>query len=585
MAPERLPSTDGVSRRALLASATGLTVATSGCLRQVRSIVGREDLDQLSVTIATLVDDYDRNAIRIARQLAENLEAVGVDVTVEALPPVELFRRVLINNDFDVYVGRHPADRDPDFLYETLHSVYVDEPGWQNPFGVTSMSLDDHLEAQRTLEGADRREEISSVLEWVAREQPFSPLCIPDEVRLVRTDRFDGWGQNHPTTRLGYLGLESLTADEELRAVITQTRPTENLNPLSAEYRNRSTVVSLLYDSVLVYDGDDAVPWLAESIEREDSTVTVTLREDLRWHDGEPLTAEDVAFTYRFLEDTSLDENGVSSPSPQYRGPATVFDSTDVEGDSRRTLRLETECGPDVTRRALTVPILPEHVWDDRTDEASFGGVASATGTTDAVVTDNVPPVGSGPFAFVDRTERERLVLERFSDHFTLRPEVSLPEPTAETVRVHVEPRSEGAIERVEGGDADVTVSTLEAASVAEISESADVQLLESPSWTFYHLGFNVRNAPFSNPYARRTVARLLDKASIVSEVFEGQASPVSTPVTGGWVPDHLEWNGVDPEVPFFGTDGDLEVEDARDAFEEIGFTYDEEEGQLLARN
>ncbi|MHC3439660.1 ABC transporter substrate-binding protein [Natrialbaceae archaeon A-gly3] len=584
MAPERPLSSDGVSRRALLASVTGLTVATSGCLRRVRSIVAREDLEQLSVTIATLVDDYDRNAILIARRLAENLEAVGVDVTVEALPPVELYRRVLINTDFDLYVGRHPADRDPDFLYETLHSVYANEPGWQNPFGVTNMSLDGHLEAQRTLEGADRREEIASVLEWIAREQPFSPLCVPDEVRLVRTDRFDGWGQNHPATRLGYLGLESLTEDEQLRAVITETRPTENLNPLSAEYRNRSTVVSLLYDSVLVYDGDDAVPWLAESIEREDSSVTVTLREDLHWHDGQMLTADDIAFTYRFLEDTSLDENGVPSPSPQYRGPATVFDSIDVEDDSRRTLRFETECSPDVIRRALTVPILPEHVWDDRTDEASFGGVASATGTTDAVVTDNVPAVGSGPFAFVDRTERERLVLERFSDHFTLRPEVSLPEPTAETVQVHVEPRSEGAIERVERGDADATISTLEAASIAEISESADVQLLEFPSWTFYHLGYNVRNTPFNNPYVRRTVTRLLDKAWIASEVFGDQASPVSTPVTGDWVPEHIEWDGTDPEVPFFGTDGDLDVGAAKDAFERIGFTYDEE-GRLLARN
>ncbi len=584
MALDPSDTTGGVGRRALLAgTAAGLAATTGGCTRRFRNVTGRDAPEQLSVTIATLVDDYDRNAIRIAKRLAEHLEAVGADVTLETLPPVELFRRVLINTDFDVYVGRHPADRDPDFLYEALHSVYADEPGWQNPFGVTSMSLDDHLETQRTLEGADRREELTAVLDWLAAEQPLTPLCRPDEVRLVRTDRFDGWGQNHPVTRLGYLGLEALTGDGELRAVLTETRPTQNLNPLSAEYRNRSTVVSLLYDSILVSDGDDAVPWLAESIDRGDSSVTVTLREDVRWHDGRTLTADDVAFTYRFLADTSLEENGIPSPSPQYRGLGTVFDSIDVEGDSRRTLRLETECGPDVTTRALTVPILPEHVWADRTDEASFGGIASATGTTDAVVTDNVPPVGSGPFAFEDRTERERLVLERFSDHFTLRSDVSLPEPTAETVRIRIEPRSEGAIERVERGDADATISTLEAAPVAEVSESADVRLLESPSWTFYHVGFNVRNAPFSNPYVRRTVARLLDKAWIASEVFGGGATPVSTPVTDDWVPDHLEWDGTDPEVPFFGTDGDLEVETARDAFEET-FTYDEE-GRLLARN
>jgi len=54
--------------------------------------------------------------------------AVSLDVRSQS----EMLKAVLIDHDFDIYVGLHPADYDPDFLYETLHSTYANEAGWQN---------------------------------------------------------------------------------------------------------------------------------------------------------------------------------------------------------------------------------------------------------------------------------------------------------------------------------------------------------------------------------------------------------------------------------------------------------------------
>lgn len=614
-----------VDRRTVLESlAVGGLAATSGCVRQVRSIVTREPSDRLSLTITTVPADVDRESIELARRLRDHLDAVGIETTLDLLAAEEFNRQVLINQNFDLYVGRHPGGADPDFLYEALHSVFADESGWQNPFGFTNLAFDERLEAQRRLEGETRRDEVARLLRALANEQPFVPICVPREQRLVRDDRFAGWDDHHLDTRLGYLGLEPLESDDRLRTVVTDARVTANLNPLSAEYRDRETFVDLLYDSLGTLDGDEIRPWLAESWEWDGAQATVTLRPDCYFHDGERVTSADVAFTYRLLEDTSVGESDVPSPPPRYRGAGSVVES--VEVDDYRRFTITVNASQEVAEHAFTVPIFPEHVWSERTDDAEIPGVTVAQGTTEAVVTDNVPAIGSGPFAFEEASEREHVLLERFDDHFTLRDDEDdgsgendegnqsgendessennesdendegdesdrsedstwdLPEPTVEELRIGVEPRSASAIAAIEGGGADVTTSPLEAYAIEEVTETDEIRLLESPSRTFYHVGFNVRNTPFSNPYFRRVLARLLDKESVVEEVFEGYADPVATPLTGDWVPSHLEWDGRDPEVPFLGTDGELNEDAARDAFVDAGFRYDED-GYLLVRD
>lgn len=573
-----------LSRRAMLATTGGMMAATSGCVRQVRSTVNRDDIDQLSLTITTLPADGDRESIQLARELASVLETVGIDVSIEMRSNEEFHRAVLINHNFDIYVGRHPGGTDPDFLYEALHSSYTDESGWQNPFGYTNLLVDDLLETQRTVEPDQRPDAVTDLLDALALEQPFVPVCTPEEHRLVRTDRFDGWDEGHPATRLGYLGLDPAEEVDRLRAVHTDASPSENANPLMAEYREWGVFVDLLYDSLATERDGDLEPWLAEDWAWDDGTLTVTLREDCRFHDGEPLTPDDVAFTYRFLADTSLGASETPAPSPRYRGLVSAVDDVTVADDHDRRLEFATSTNEPVAERALAVPILPEHIWEPRSAAADVPGVRVAQGTTEAVVTDNWPPIGSGPFRFDERAERDYLRLSRFDDHVSLRPEVDLPEPTVESLRIAIDPRSTSAIEVVQTDAADITSDTLETYVLDGVEETAETRLLESPSWSFYALGFNTRDAPFSNPRFRRVVASVIDKAWLVEEVFNGYAAPTATPVTAEWTPDELAWNGEDPTTPFLGTDGEVDLSAARTAFENAGFRYDEH-GRLRVRD
>ncbi|MFD1564112.1 ABC transporter substrate-binding protein [Haloarchaeobius amylolyticus] len=586
-----IPPDTGVSRRSFLAAgAAGAALTTSGCIDRVRSVVDSAATEQLSLSITTLPAEADRQSVGIARRLETNLKRVGVDVSIEMRSPSQLLKSVLIDHDFDLYVGHHPAGYDPDFLYEMLHSSFATEAGWQNPFGLTNMAFDTLLEDQRRVDGEQRKRLVQSVLTALAESKPFEPICHPDEYRVANTDRFDGWDETDLTSRHGYLGLEPADGVEQLQALKTDSRATSNLNPLAATMRERDTTIRLLYDSLATVHEGEVQPWLATDVtwteettsdEQEPTlTATVTLHEDCQFHDGERLTAEDVAFTYRFIKDTSLGRAPTPSPAPRYQSHVDVVDQVTV--DSEYELTLSISGSRAVGKRALTVPILPKHFWRDLVDQrAANGEFMASQGRWIAVTGDHIPPIGSGPFQFEDRVKDDYLHFTRFDDHFTLRDDVELPGPSVEELRFDVAPNSETAIRQVVDGNADLTASELDTNTLDAIPNVQNIEQLDERSQTFYHLGFNVRNAPFSNTHFRRAVSQLLPKQAIVDDAFYGHATPTATPVTEEWVPERLTWDGEDPVTPFLGSNGELNVDAAKAAFETAGFRYDDN-GRLL---
>ena len=652
-----------ISRRTALAG-LGLAAGSAGCLGRAENIAGRDPHTQLTLEINALPADADPNGIRIARQLEEHLTAVGIDVQLNTVGQTDLWRKVLINQNFDVYVGQFVETEpfDPDALYGLTHSKFVAESGWQNPFGLTEIAVDDLLDRQRRAAGAERSDAVDALQETVCELQPFSVVAFPDALTAVRKSRFEGWTEDRqPLSVTGLLELDGVASDggsrsgapggdgsgtdgsvddnetdgndstdgddsadgtgstdgnvtsgdagadgaDVLRIVTTDGRITENWNPIAAEYRKHGTFTGLLYDPLVRADGDSAVPWLAAGWERvDDETLDVSLR-DARWHDGEPVTAADVAFTYEFLRDTSLGSVETAVPAPRFRGRSSLVEDERALDDA--TVRLTVPAvNETVALRALQVPILPEHVWSDRTDPATIAGFEFDFETTEAIVSNNPEPVGSGPLRFVEATAGESVVLERNPDHFLVRsapagdadasdetaaPRAGIPsryhgKPAFDRLRVDVLPSDISAVESVAEGLADATASNLGPAAVPRIGRSTDARLVSGRSAAFYHVGYNARRSPLSNPRFRTVIARLIDKSAVVDDAFEGYAQAAASPLAASpeAVPDSLAWtDGTDPVHPFFDDGGELDVGGARAALRDIGYRYDDE-GRLLAR-
>jgi peptide/nickel transport system substrate-binding protein len=580
------------------------------------------DLDspeRVSLTIKTVPADADERATVVARRLAEHLDAVGVDARVMLQSREELYRDVLLNQAFDVYVARYPHTRDPDFVRGLLHSRFDAEPGWQNPFGLADLELDELLDAQRTRTGAARSEVLRDIERTVVRDRPFSVVAFPEEIRTSRagwrggrttggtfdplrhltTDRADGYwapsGASNGTD--AWNASESSTRAEEpgVRSTITDVRVTRNRNPLAVEFRTGGPVLGLVYDSLGRPVDGEVRPWLAADWEwdvthpGEGRKAVVSLREDLSWHDGTELSAEDVAFTYQFLADTSLGRLESPIPAPRYRAESSLVESADVRSDGRVELRFR-PANKRVARRAFTVPLLPRHVWEERSGTADISGIETGRGVTEALVWNNPEPVGSGPYRFERASPKESVVLSRFEDHPLGRAsDAGLPPGFEANVpfdeaRFPVVPSGMAAVELVRRGEADTTLSPVSAAAVPAIGRAESLELDVSRASAFYHVGFNVRRSPTSNTRFRRAVASLVDRGHVVDEVFDGYAVPSVSPLGGGnALSPELEWEGEDPVLPFPGSDGRLNESRARERFREAGYRYGES-GALLTR-
>ena len=596
----------------MLAGLAGLAAGGSGCLQRARSVVNRSGPRPISLTIKTLPTDSDPRAILIARFLAEKLLAVGIDAQVVPMRPEELLRDVLVNRRFDVYVGRHPGSHDPDFLRPLLHSRFASEPGWQNPFGYANLQVDDLLVSQRLESGRARNATLRTLQRTVATDCPFAVVAFPDDIRSVRTDRLAGWTDHRLHTVESYLALERRagstapdppdwnasttpeTGESGLRMTTTDDRPTKNLNPLSVEFRDGGTITGLLYDPLARSIDGELVPWLAESWRWIDEPVAdgpaieVTLRDGLRWHDGERLTASDVAFTYEFLTDTSMGEMEIPVPAPRYRGLTSLVADAAVR-DSRTVALSFVPSSRGTALRALSVPPLPAHVWRETATPARVASLGDGS-VTEAIVWENLEPVGSGPLEYEGSTVNERLVLTPNDDHFLARDGLDGPvEPfeggfSFDQLTFRVVPSGEAAVELLLSGAADGTATSVMPQNVPPVGHAADARLLVERSPAVYHVGFNVRSAPLSNTRFRRAVARLLDKGHLVREVLENFGTPATSPLLPyGAMSPVLAWEGEDAELPFPGRDGELDVSRAREPFVEAGYRYREDAEVLVA--
>jgi peptide/nickel transport system substrate-binding protein len=609
-----------VGRRAVLAAgAASVSLFGSGCVGQTQSMLDLDGPDQVSLTIKTMPADADRRATIVARRLAEHLDSVGVDARVVLQSREELYRDVLLNQSFDVYVARYPPAHDPDFVRGLLHSRFDPEPGWQNPFGYTDIELDELLDAQRTRTGPARAEVLRDVERVIARDRPFSVVVFPDEIRTARRDWVGGRASGGTFSPLQYLTVDPAadrrqsgglsdtpTASDSsrsprsdqpgLRATITDDRVSRNRNPLAIEFRTGGSTLELIYDSLGRRVDGEVRPWLAADWSwlptepGDGQRAELTLRGDLSWHDGTDLTASDVAFTYEFLADTSLGRLESPLPAPRFRDESSLVESVEVLSADHVEFRFR-PANQRVARRAFTVPLLPEHVWRDRSGTADISGIQTGRGVTEALVWNNPEPVGSGPYRFERASTKESVVLSRFEGHPLERPAEAFPGAFGgeagipfETAAFLVVPSGGAAVELVRNDEADTTFSPLSAAAVPAIGRDPSLTFEVSRPNSFYHVGFNARRTPTSNTRFRRAVASLVDQAYVAEEVFEGYAVPSVSPFgRGDALSPDLEWTGSDPVLPFPGTDGRLDVARAREQFRAAGYRYGES-GALLTR-
>lgn len=152
-----------------------------------------------------------------------------------------------------------------------------------------------------------------------------------------------------------------------------------------------------IYDTLLRDDNGEIIPWAAESWEFVDTTVELTLRDGMIFHDGEPVTVEDAVFSYNYLLGVAPEQMAVALQN--------IESAEAVDDSTMRVILNSTDASFPRTSLAL-IPIIPRHIWEGREDPFDWDPVAE-----DMVI-------GSGPFMLDSWVQGQENALSVHEDHW-----------------------------------------------------------------------------------------------------------------------------------------------------------------------
>lgn len=173
----------------------------------------------------------------------------------------------------------------------------------------------------------------------------------------------------------------------------------DTLNIGAAWLASAYTIAELTYSSMyeLNLDGTITPDLMTEVSTSDDGLVyTYTIREGVKFHDGEPLTASDVAFTYNLVMS--------HEDFPTLHSYTEYFASVEAPDDKTVVITL-TESIPNIESKLIFLYILPEHIW-----KAHEGG--------DAATFENLEMIGSGPFKMLEYKPNEFIRLGANPDYY-----------------------------------------------------------------------------------------------------------------------------------------------------------------------
>lgn len=280
------------------------------------------------------------------------------------------------------------------------------------------------------------------------------------------------------------------------------------VNPLLAMSDADKDITSLVYSGLMKVTADGTLrPDLAQeyAVSSDGLTYTFTLKSDATFHDGEPVTADDIIFTIEKAQDATL-----KSPKRGSWDGITVAKISDTEVQ----FILKQPYGPFLEN--TTLGILPKHIWKDATSEQfSFSEY-------------NIEPIGSGPYRVKSVRKNSAGIpigytLKSFSDY-------ALGEPYVSALSIQFYTDEKALSSALSKGDVESGYGL--SAETAHALEEKGSRIEKSILPRTFAVFFNQSQAPvFANKEVRRALNASVNKDAIVSSVLFGYGHSIDGPI------------------------------------------------------
>ncbi|MDZ4231705.1 MAG: ABC transporter substrate-binding protein, partial [Candidatus Pacearchaeota archaeon] len=280
------------------------------------------------------------------------------------------------------------------------------------------------------------------------------------------------------------------------------------LNPVYADTSDADRdLVNVLFSGLLSSDREGKLtPDLAEEFIVGDGgrSVEIRLRDNIYWHDGVPITADDVVFTIKVLSDAS------------YKSPVRAnWVGVTAEKLSERVVLFKLQEPYAGFFERLTVKIIPQHIWENIAPE-NF-----------ALSSYNLQAVGSGPYKIEKISQDSSGAVSEIRLKANLNYHKHAPYIQSLIFRFYAnEEELAGAVRRGQ-----VTSFAISSPDLAEPTERSNLQRLSLRLPRYFALFFNLREQPLSNKKIREALAYATNSEELVNTLFETYAREVNSPM------------------------------------------------------
>lgn len=489
-------------------------------------------------------------AYQAAQLAAQVWRQLGLEVEVRPMPrqpqtQLIWYERQRWDTTMWRMVGR-PERSDPDELIFNLFHSTTANAGF-NFVGYSNPEYDRLAETQRqTMNQDERRRLIMQAQAMINRDQPYAFLVHPFNIGAFNRTI---WDPASIVTQSGvsirnfwtFIGANPLTAQKTM--VLNARFNLIAVSPLYISGATDSWVTDLIWDR-LARVGPDGLPrpWAAESITPEgDRVFNVTIRDGMKWHDGRPVTVDDVIF--------SFEAPAQGDKVPMYRPFVADIARVERTGDRALKFTLRQPNASFVTSSLAKINLVPKHIW-----EPVMRDLANRPENVEQV--QNPSTIGSGPFKMVRARLNEEIVLDKNPDHW------AAPRMDRWILRIILNPEATiGMLRSGElnfladyGGDPEVLQQLSRQMPAIELRNETDIG--------FEFIAFNNRRAPFNDANFRRALSMALDRNIMVQAAWNGFAVAANSHVS----PALRAWHSAEVDNPPSG----LQV--ARQILEQAGY-------------
>ncbi|WP_297427584.1 peptide-binding protein [Clostridium sp.] len=304
-----------------------------------------------------------------------------------------------------------------------------------------------------------------------------------------------------------------------------ESSPKGLFNPLLSNTTYDNNVNNLVYSPLILLDeNNEFEPGLAEKYEFSDDKLTLTfhLRKDVKWHDGEDFTADDVAFTFTSIAD------------PKYKGPrfneiskvVGAQDYHDGKADSVSGIKVIDKNTLSFTYTKTYAPalsnfsqrgILPKHIW-------SKVNIEEWDKQSDLLN----KPIGTGPFKLTDFKPDQYVELAKNDNYFGGAPKINK--------FIFKVTNTETELSELAKGDLDVVELSSTKEEDLKMLKDAGIKIEEKPSANYQFMTMNSNREFFKDKKVRQAITYAINRKGIVESLLGEHGQVINAPLSlAGW--------------------------------------------------